>query len=98
VAETERSGGQIEPLPGLVNPYVDAVEGKVPREIVDFEMMTDPYANMLPSTSNVNAARTISRGVQAWSNGNRLKMAISAVLVLVLILPFVLLVMSQITR
>jgi hypothetical protein len=35
------------------NPYVDALSGEKPPEIVDYEMKTYPYANVVPSISRV---------------------------------------------
>jgi hypothetical protein len=43
------------------NPYLDALRGSKPPEIVEFEMNTDPYANMLPGISSIRAARTLGR-------------------------------------
>lgn len=54
-----------------VNAYVDAISGEQPREIVEFEMASDPYANMLPGVSNIKAARTITDGVWAGRRGSR---------------------------
>ncbi len=87
-----------EALPRAVNPYADALTGTKPREIVEFEMNSDPYANMLPGIANINAAKTISRGVEVGRRGNRLVMAISLLLLLVFILPFILAVITHLGR
>ena len=84
--------------PRQVNPYLDAVTESQPREIVDFEINTDPYANMLPGISNIQAARTIGRGLEVGKRGNRFIMAISLILVTVLLLPALLAVITQLVR
>lgn len=76
------------------NPYADVVRGK-PREIVEFEMNTDPYSNMLPGISNINAARTVGRGVSVGRRGRPVIMAISVFLLLVLLAPLILAVLSR---
>jgi hypothetical protein len=81
--------------PQQVNPYLDAIAERQPREIVDFEMDTDPYANMLPGISNIHAARTIGRGLEVGKRGNRAIMAISVFLLVVLLLPALLAVITQ---
>ena len=84
--------------PQRVNPYLDAATRRQPQEIVDFEMNTDPYANMLPGISNIHAARTIGRGLEVGKRGNRFIMAISLFLVAVLLLPALLAVITQVVR
>lgn len=74
----------------LDNPYIDAISGTKPQEIVDFEMDTNPYANMLPGISNVRAARTIGQGVDEGRKGSRVIMAVSLFLLIVLVAPLVL--------
>ena len=71
----------------LVNPYVDAVNEDHPPEISKFELDTDPYRNLLPGMSNVNAARTLGDGLRAGRGGNRVLLVVSLLLVAVLILP-----------
>jgi chromate transport protein ChrA len=65
---------------------------------VEFEMDTDPYSNMLPGISNINAARTIGRGVRSGSRGRWLTMAVSLMLILAFVLPVILTIVSQLTR
>jgi hypothetical protein len=82
-----------------VNAYADAVAGDRPWEIVEFEMNTDPYANMLPGITNINAARTIGSGLQAGrSGGHPVVLAISLLLLLVLIAPVILAVISRLVH
>ena len=69
------------------NPYLDAAVGDHPPEIVDFELETDPYRNLLPGMSSVNAAKTVGRGLQAGRGGNTVLLVISLLLVGVLIIP-----------
>ena len=80
-----------------INPYADALTSTQPREIVEYEMSSDPYANMLPDTANINAARTMSRWVARGSRGNRFVMVVSLILLVVLILPFVLVVLARLS-
>lgn len=79
------------------NPYAAALTD-TPEEIAEFEMNTNPYANMLPGISNINAARTIGRGVEVGRRGNPLVLAVSILLVIVLVAPVVLAVLSRILR
>lgn len=88
-----------KPASRSINPYLDAVEGGQPREIVDFEMDTDPYANMLPGISNIRAARTIARGVeQGKRGGHPAIVAVSVLLLIILVLPAVLMIVSQLVH
>lgn len=86
---------QDEPVRAGANVYADLVRGDQPPEILEFETSTDPYANMLPGISNINAARTLGRGVQVGRRGNRLIMTISIALLFVIVLPVVLTIISQ---
>src|SRR5438270_4677584 len=79
----------------LANPYLDAPSGETPREIVDFELDTYPYANMLPGISNVRAARTIGQGVDEGRKGNRGIMLVSAFLLVVFIAPLLLAILEH---
>jgi len=85
-----REGGSLRPL-------VPTSERK-PPEIEEFESVTNPYTNMLPGISNINAARTIGRGIEVGKRGNRWVMFISIALIAVLVLPAILAVLSQISR
>lgn len=67
------------------NAYAEILSDNVPREIADFDFATDPYGNMLPGISNINAARVVGEGVAAGSRGHKLVMAVSALLVLSMI-------------
>jgi hypothetical protein len=71
----------------LVNPYVDSVDHSRPIEIAQFELETDPYRNLLPGMSNVNAAKVVGGGLRAGRSGNRVLLVVSLLLVAVLILP-----------
>lgn len=84
-----------EPSPRPVNAYADALTGLQPREIVEYELRSDPYANMLPGISTINAAKTISRGVEVGRRGNRLIMAISLITLAVFLLPLLLAIITQ---
>jgi len=84
-----------ESTPQPVNPYADALIGTKPREIVEYELSSDPYSNMLPNIASVNAAKTISRGVEARSRGNRLIMFVSLILLILIIVPLILAVFSR---
>lgn len=77
------------------NPYVDAAVGDCPPEIVDFELETDPYRNLLPGISSVTAAKTVGRGLQAGRGGNRMLLVVSLLLVGVLIVPAFVAVIAQ---
>jgi hypothetical protein len=79
----------------LDNPYLDAMQGAKPQEIVDFELDTNPYANMLPGISNVRAARTIGQGVEEGRRGNPVIMAVSILLLIVLVAPAILAVVQH---
>lgn len=81
--------------PQPLNPYADALIGTKPREIVEYELSSDPYTNMLPNIASVNAAKTISRGVEARSRGNRLIMIVSVILLILIIVPLILAVFSR---
>jgi hypothetical protein len=79
-----------------VNPYADAAAGTKPREIVEFEMNTDPYANMLPGISSIRAASTIGRGMRAYrSRGSLVVRILSVVMLLGFLLAIVISVVSQ---
>lgn len=82
----------------LDNPYLDALSGTKPREIVDYELDTNPYANMLPGISNVRAARVIGQGVDEGRKGNRVVMAVSVFLLIVLVAPLILTVLQHVMR
>ncbi len=74
-----------------------AIEGdERPPELADFERATDPYSNMLPTTSSVNAGRAIAGGIEIGARGRPVVLAVS--LVLVLVLPLILSVVSQLAR
>jgi hypothetical protein len=55
-----------------VNPYADALSGSQPREIAEFELNVDPYANMVPRVSQRISAivspedEEVSRGYRPW--------------------------------
>ncbi|HEX6509142.1 MAG TPA: hypothetical protein VF221_16055 [Chloroflexota bacterium] len=82
----------------LVNPYADAATKAQPEEILDYEIETDPYRNLLPGMSNVYAARTLGRGLREGRRGNRVVLAVSLLLVVVLVLPAFLAALAQIVR
>jgi len=73
-----------------VNPYLDMALGEQPPEIVQYEVRSDPYSNMLPGIANINAARAIGEGVGAGRRGNKLLLVVSLVLLAVLLLPAIL--------
>jgi hypothetical protein len=84
-----------ESTPQPVNPYADALIGTKPREIVEYELSSDPYSNMLPNIASVNAAKTISRGVKARSRGNRVILIVSLIMLILIIVPLILAVFSR---
>ena len=67
------------------NVYADAMRGSRPREIVDFELTTDPYANVVPTMSRarVSAAEVADekRERNPWMIG------LSVLLIVLLVLP-----------
>jgi hypothetical protein len=81
-----------------VNAYADAATAALPPEIVDFELETDPYRNLLPGMANVYAARTVGRGLRAGRSGNRILLAVSLLLVLVVVLPPIVAVVAQLVH
>ncbi|GAC1443064.1 MAG: hypothetical protein NVSMB52_00980 [Chloroflexota bacterium] len=69
-----------------LNPYADAQTGDQPKEIVEFELNTDPYANVIPrvtsiTSSGVDYAERIER------HRNPFVVAVSVVLIILLVLP-----------
>jgi len=74
------------------------VRGDQPPEIIEFERRTDPYANMLPGISSINAARAIGSGVEVGRRGNRFIMTVSVLLLLMIFIPGVLAVFVQVVR
>lgn len=77
------------------NPYADAVTGAQPREIVDFEMGTDPYRNSLPGISNIRAASVIGNGLGVGRRGHPVIMVVSVFLLLVLLAPALLAILDH---
>jgi hypothetical protein len=75
----------------------DTEDGR-PPELVEYERATDPYANMLPGISNIRAAETLGRGIQAGRRGRPMIMVISIVLIAVLVLPPLLAALSQLVH
>lgn len=71
-----------------VNVYADAIRGTRPREIVDFEMDTDPYANVVPIMSR---RRPSVDAEHDWDDGdmkrNPWMVGISILLIVLLVLP-----------
>lgn len=69
-----------------VNAYMDAVTGSRPRELVQFELNTDPYANMIPRVSTMTSGEESPE-----DSGSRRRspvvVAISLLLIAVLVLP-----------
>jgi hypothetical protein len=94
--EPNGNGRYHEDCERLNNPYLDALSGTKPREIVEFELDTNPYANMLPGISNIRAARTIGQGVDEGKRGNRVVMAVSVLLLIVLAAPILLTVLQHV--
>lgn len=77
---------------GAHNPYVDAVAGHRPSELVEFELHTDPYANMLPRVASMSQPGTIPLHPEddilpPRRRRNPLVVAVSLLLVAVLVLP-----------
>ncbi len=71
------------------NPYAEAVAGSRPRELVEFELHTDPYANMLPRVSSVTALDDgdDADGELAPRRQHPIMVIISLALVAILVLP-----------
>lgn len=75
-----------------LNPYADAVEGTRPRELVEFELHTDPYANMLPRVSSMTQPQSLSSDsdddlIPARSRRSPIVLLVSLLLIAVLVLP-----------
>jgi hypothetical protein len=78
-----------------VNPYADAALGTEPREIAEFQLNTDPYANVVPS-----AGRRVAVDLEDGDWGGRTRpgpfvIGLSVFLVLLLILPPLAVVLSR---
>jgi len=71
------------------NPYVAAALLTEPDEIVEYELASNPYANMLPGIANINAARAVANGVRVGRRGHRGLRLVSLGLLLVLLAPAV---------
>ncbi|MBV9279462.1 MAG: hypothetical protein JOZ41_05230 [Chloroflexi bacterium] len=84
--------------PRSVNPYVDAVTGEQPSEIVDFEMSSDPYRNMVPTISAIHAARSLQPAVKVGGHRSPLAVALGLIVVAAIVLPFVLALISYLTH
>ena len=78
----------------IINAYADAVSATRPPEIVEFELNTDPYANMVPQSP-----RGVSRADPFWDDAparrNPWIVAISLLLIVVLLLPVVVQIFSR---
>lgn len=88
--EKIRSNGhraEHEEIPVSVNPYRDAVSGTRPREIVEFELNTDPYANMLPRVASVSRSPSEEDTEDSGRKRNPILVVVSILLVAILILP-----------
>lgn len=71
-----------------VNAYADALLGSRPRELVDFELRTDPYANMLPTMSRPTASiEAEPESDEEEQRRNPFIVGISIFLIVILILP-----------
>ena len=81
-----------------INPYLDAVERRYPPEIVNFEMNTDPYANMLPRVSRVVATESEEEELVGRKQQSILMTAVSAILIAVLIVGTLLGVITQLIQ
>lgn len=79
----------------LSNPYLDAVRGTLPDELVEYEMATYPYGNMLPGISNIRAAQTVAGGLEAGRKGRWRLRAVSVVMLLALLAPGVISVVDR---
>jgi hypothetical protein len=80
---------------GSVNVYADAVLGSQTREITNFELTTDPYANMVPSSGRPSIVRVDESEEAGRRKRSPLFVAISIVMVLLLILPPLAVVLSR---
>lgn len=85
------------------NPYVDAVTGARPSELVEFELHTDPYANMLPRVSSITRPGEFPLSAEddllpARRRRNPLFMVVSVLLILVLVLPVMAEVFARLLR
>jgi hypothetical protein len=68
------------------NPYAEALIGSKPAELAEFELHTDPYANMVPRVSSMVTAEG-GELEPAPRRRNPIVIAVSLVLVAVLVLP-----------
>jgi hypothetical protein len=75
--------------PEPVNPYTDVLTGRQPPEIAEYEMANNPYTNMLPGISSINAAKTLAEGAKSGRTGHPYLLAISLFLLLVFLLPVI---------
>jgi hypothetical protein len=69
-----------------VNPYADALSGSQPREIAEFELNLDPYANMVPRVSQRVSAAASAEDEGLRTSHRPLLIAVSVILVAVLVL------------
>jgi hypothetical protein len=68
------------------NPYAEALIGSKPPELVEFELHTDPYANMLPRVSSVVTSEPEEIRPEPQRR-NPVIVAVSVLLIAVLVLP-----------
>jgi hypothetical protein len=85
----------IRPESGPTNVCADAVLGSQPREIANFELNTDPYANMVPSSGRPSIGRVDDPEDDGRRKRSPLFVAISILMVLLLILPPLAVVLSR---
>jgi hypothetical protein len=69
------------------NPYAEAMIGARPPEIVEFELHTDPYANMVPRVSSMVTGGTEEDESTEPRRHNPVVIGISVILIAVLTLP-----------
>ncbi|GAC1404894.1 MAG: hypothetical protein NVSMB52_18760 [Chloroflexota bacterium] len=71
---------------GSINPYADAHTGEQPPEIVEFELNTDPYANVVPRISTITHSAS-DNDDEIERHRNPFVVAVSVLLIILLVLP-----------
>ena len=74
------------PDPRRANPYAEALIGSKPPELVEFELHTDPYANMVPRVSSVVTSEPADLEPESRRR-NPVLVGVSVILIAVLTLP-----------
>ncbi len=89
-----------EEQPAPSNPYADALAGKRPRELVEFDLHTDPYANMLPRVASISSLEEDEEEEHSGEKRRRnpILVAVSLLLIVILVLPIMVEVFARLTH